>query len=192
MRKLVTFCLLIAALNAAMAPHCYAAETESFRPAITELGTYTSPRATCQASLSISTTEGGFNILSIDLKDRLVPIADDVTAIVWLDTSQLAYSVSPIYGRPGLYVVDCKSAKSRRLLGPTTKTPAYPDGTDFFELKSVTLKPIPTLAYYYGADVDRIDFREFRTKKNVRLLDVAQPSACVKHSFQADLWQEVL
>lgn len=99
-----------------------------------------------------------------------VHIADDVTGIAWLSNSVLVYTVSPVYGVPGVYVVDCggPTAKPVRLVAPMTYNPAYPKGADFFELKSVVGRRI---TYYYGRDVDAIDFTLLRTVQNERSIE---------------------
>jgi hypothetical protein len=111
---------------------------------------------------------GGFRQLF--LKRGGVPdvhLSDDVTGIAWFSDSELVYTVSPVYGVPGVYVVDCsnQTAKPVRLVAPITYNPAYPKGADFFELKSVVRNRI---TYFYGPDVDAIDFTRFRTTMNER------------------------
>lgn len=51
------------------------------------------------------------------------------------------------------------------VVSPENIDAAYPKGADFFELRSVTNNKIE---YYYGADVDNIEFEHFRSKGNLR------------------------
>lgn len=61
-------------------------------------------------------------------------------------------------------VCDNDSHKILTLVKPKNIIPAYPDGTDYFELKGYKGNQVE---FYYGADVDKIDFSEFRTKKHL-------------------------
>ena len=59
--------------------------------------------------------------------------------------------------------------KPVRLVAPMTYNPAYPKGADFFELKFVVGRRI---TYYYGRDVDAIDFTLLRTAQNERSIEM--------------------
>src|SRR5262249_37122570 len=84
----------------------------------------------------------------------------------WASDNALVYSVSPIYGTPGIFMFDCASKETRRLVGPVTVDKAYPQGADYFELKK--LSPEKKLVYfYYAPDVDAVDFTQFRTDRNL-------------------------
>jgi len=90
----------------------------------------------------------------------------DVTGIAWAGAKELVYSTSPVYGDPGLYLYDCESNRSKRILGPRTRDKAYPKGADHFELRGVS-NANSVLLFYYQPDVDSIDFNEFRTPGNL-------------------------
>lgn len=157
----VTVSLLLAVVAAA----CAATQWT-----VNSVGTHRSPTGSCMARISISQM-GGFRQLF--LKRGGVPeihLADDVTGIAWLSNSELVYTISPVYGVSGVYAVDCGSpmAKPIRLVAPMTYNPAYPKGADFFELKSVVGRLI---TYYYGRDVDTIDFTLLRTPPNERCIE---------------------
>lgn len=126
-----------------------------------EPGIYRSPNYKCEASLRISNM-GGFLILSVYQRDDKIEknIIDDVTGMTWISQNELVYTVSPIYGKPGIFIFDCNFNQIKRILGPKTVSKAYPDGADFFELQGFR---DGTIYFYYTSDVDSADFRRFRT-----------------------------
>jgi len=86
---------------------------------------------------------------------------------MWRDADTLVYSVSPIYGRPGIFELDCRSTHSRTIVAAVTKDNGYPDGADYFELMSVDPKK-QQACFYYSPDVDSPDFVGFRTPEHIR------------------------
>lgn len=94
-------------------------------------------------------------------------MADDVTGLLWVDEKSLLFSSSPIYGKPGIFEVMCgrEQPALKMLVGPKNIRPAYPDGADYFELKEARGRHV---RFYYGADVDRIDFNDFRSEEYLR------------------------
>lgn len=133
-------------------------------------GAYHSPSGDCAVRLAIS-AQGGFRkLLLMRAASFSVHIADDVTGIAWLSGSELVYSVSPLYGSPGVFLFNCAdpTAKPMTLVAARTFNAAYPKGADFFELKSVIGRRI---IYYYGADVDEIDFILLRSAPNERIFE---------------------
>lgn len=90
--------------------------------------------------------------------------AKDVTGIAWISDNDLVYTVSPIYGQPGIFLFDCASMQTKRILGPKNADTAYPDGTDDFELQSVSFDRVKKLFFFYAPNVDQVDFKKFRTK----------------------------
>jgi len=130
--------------------------------AIDKLGTYISPGGGYTALLEHG--EGDMSVLTIVSKSdgRRSKSIDDVTGIVWISENKLLYSVSPIYGIPGIFIFDCRKMKTKRILGPKTFYKGYPDGADFFELKEFSEGKI---YFYYSPDVNSTDFYEFKTKE---------------------------
>ena len=55
------------------------------------------------------------------------------------------------------------------LIGPKNINLSYPHGTDYFELKETINQ---RLYFFYGSDVDYIDFNEFRTEKNLQSIEL--------------------
>ena len=142
--------------------------------AIREPGFYfATPKKSCGASLKNS-LQGGFLQLFLG-KDQghLAHIADDVTAITWVTPHTLVYSVSPVYGSPGIYLVKCYRGRMPTLLvGAEHRDKAYPQGSDYFELSSIVKS---TLNYYYAGNVDTIDFLQLRADKNLRSYQLIKP-----------------
>ena len=135
--------------------------------ALKEQGSYQSPGKMCTAILKVS-PQGGFLQLSVQTSmGKLVHMADDVTGFLWADEKSLVFSSSPIYGKPGVFEVTCDRERPtlKILVGPKNINSAYPDGADYFELKEIKGR---SLRFFYGDDVDSIDFNDFRTEKNLR------------------------
>jgi hypothetical protein len=137
---------------------------------IKQPGKIPSPNGQCSASINISEM-GGFRILSIFSKTDGYQIAiDDITGIAWVNDNNLVYTVSPIYGKPGVFIYDCIRKKTKQLVNPKTINAAYPNGADYFELQDVNKQG--KIFYYYAADVDSADFIIFRTKKFLRSVNL--------------------
>ncbi len=86
----------------------------------------------------------------------------DITGAAWLTDSYLIYTVSPIYGKPGVYSFNCVTREIKRLVIPKTIDAASPDGADYFELYSLSVDKI---YFYYSPDAGKTNFEEFRSKK---------------------------
>jgi len=132
-----------------------------------EQGAYPSPGQMCAAVLTVS-PQGGFLQLSVQTSaGKLVHKADDVAGFLWANEKSLVFSSGPIYGKPGVFEVTCDSEQPilKMLVGPKNINSAYPDGADYFELKEMKGR---NLQFFYGVDVDGIDFNEFRTEKYSR------------------------
>ncbi len=123
-------------------------------------GVYNSPGGSCQVSLSISEF-GGYLNLTVDSGNAQV--VRDVTGVAWATENVLVYTVSPIYGQPGVYLFDCVSRQTTRIVAPSFFTKAYPNGSDYFELQGFAPDSRDTVYFYYAPDVDSIDFNRFRT-----------------------------
>jgi hypothetical protein len=125
-----------------------------------------SPSGACEVTTATSGM-GGAKELSLRRGSSSIPVAKDVTAMLWRSPNHLLYSVSPVYGIPGLFELDCKTSKSKTIVAAAVKDRAYPDGADYFELVSVdSLKS--EACYYYSAHVDQTKFDTFRNPKNIR------------------------
>ena len=115
----------------------------------------------CQAEL-LTSGFGGFTILSIRQMDSLVAQEiKDVTGIAWVTESLLIYTVSPIYGNPGVYIFNCTSKEIKRIVAPRNINAMYPNGADYFELKRLSADKV---YFYYTPDVDTVNFKEFRSQ----------------------------
>ncbi len=85
--------------------------------------------------------------------------------------SKLFYSTGPVYGKPEIGIIDCVSAINKTVVFAENKEGSYPYGSDYFRLKKVT-KELSTnvynIQYWYGADVDKIDFNKFENDQNLK------------------------
>lgn len=139
------------------------ASSSSPIPIIKTPGMFSSPHGKCEASLTVNKM-GGFLDLSIYKKpDKRSKVVADVTGIAWFKDEQLIYTVSPIYGKPGVYVFNCQSMSNKKVLGPKNTDKSYPKGSDYFELQGVSMGPDVIIYFYYAPDVDAVDFKNFRT-----------------------------
>lgn len=129
-----------------------------------QAGVYVSPDGQCEATLKVS--EWGDMTLSVIKKNdkNSINAIKDITGVVWLGENQLFYSVSPIYGKPGIFSFDCTSMLIKQVLRPRTINKAYPDGADYFELQDAVPGAKGIIYFYYASDVDTIDFKQFRTE----------------------------
>lgn len=92
---------------------------------------------------------------------------------MWAPKSVLIYSVSPIYGKPGIYKYDCKDHVSKIIVKPENRNKYYPDGSDYFELSRITLMCNKLIInYFYVRDVDSPEFNSLRTKNNSRKVEL--------------------
>lgn len=136
------------------------------KSALKEQGLYPSPGKACTAELK-SSPQGGF--LQLFVQSSLgtsAHIADDVTGVMWIGQDSLVFSSSPIYGNPGIFEIKCDHDGQylTTLVNPKNINSAYPDGADYFELRGTKDN---ILEFYYGFDVDSIDFNTFRTENNL-------------------------
>ncbi len=126
---------------------------------INQVGSYESFGGKCPIVL-ITSKIGGFIQLIPSVQGDEKHIVDDITGVGYLSDSLLVYTVSPVYGDPGVYLYDCISKSTNRIVNPRTLNKAYPNGSDYFELYGWRENRI---LFYYAPDVDSIDFSSFRT-----------------------------
>lgn len=130
--------------------------------AINQAGEYRSPDGSCHAVLSTASM-GGFLVLTTGNSAPMRLKVENVTGMAWVGGHTLVYTSSPIYGVPGVYAFSCGSNKPKRIVAPRTKSKAYPDGEDFFELEGISGVDPVTVYFYYAPQVDKVDFEIFRT-----------------------------
>ncbi len=126
-----------------------------------EPGIFQQNKGKCHAYLSVNDL-GGFVVLSVtQMGTNIAEVIKDVTGISWVTESLLIYSVSPIYGNPGVYILDCATKETKRIVAPKNTNAAYPNGTDYFELYRVSGEKA---YFYYAPDVNSVQFKEFRSR----------------------------
>ena len=84
---------------------------------------------------------------------------------------KLFYSAGPVYGKPEIGVIDCISAIKEEVVPAENKQGKYPYGSDFFRINKVSKnlgQKYYLIEYYYGADVDQIDFKKFENSENLK------------------------
>ena len=134
-------------------------------------GVYKSPDGSCSATVSVNLMGGQ---TELKVANHLV---SDVTGALWIPPHDLIYSVSPVYGMPGIYLYSCRSAKTHVLVAPKHRTKAYPDGTDYFELSGD--QQGSKLVYYYVPDIQHLNLKELENKIYLRVLDLTS----LKHEW---------
>src|ERR1700731_3729849 len=122
--------------NCFFASHVYSDSAGAIRQPGVVVST---PNGACMASLKTS-SQGGFLELYIGHdQDHLAHVAEDVTGIAWASPTSLVFSVSPVYGSPGIFLATCSDKPQvKMLVGPKNIDKAYPQGADYFELRSIT------------------------------------------------------
>ena len=132
------------------------------RQVIKGAGEYLSPNGTCKAVLNISSL-GGFLELTLQKDNNKSTTIKDVTGIAWFGNEKLVYTTSPIYGTPGVYVYSCESNRVKRVVTARNVDKAYPDGADYFELRSISNTSPIVVFFYYAPHVDKADFKNLRS-----------------------------
>ena len=128
--------------------------------AINQIGRHKSPHGINEAILEVQLGDA----LRLILDRKRGKAVEDATGIAWMTDYVLVYSVSPIYGKPGIYKYDYQTGISDYVVEPKSIDSAYPDGADFFELQSIDSRK-RQLFFYYGACADSIDFTVFQSPK---------------------------
>jgi hypothetical protein len=121
---------------------------------------YEIQKGRCTISLEVSGM-GGHTLLALPSKAHQKEVIGDVTGVAYRSNASLVFTVSPIYGRPGIYIYDCVSERKKQTVKPRSINKAYPDGVDYFELQAVAENKI---YFYYAPDVESTDFTRFRSK----------------------------
>jgi hypothetical protein len=143
---------------------CSAKSASSNQPQQT-IGIYCSPDNSYKAIIAVSSM-GGFKTCQIMNAQKKIHSINDITGLIWLNGTKTIYSVSPAYGKPGVFIYDCKSMKEETIIPPQNLNHAYPNGADYFELEKYNSKK-EEIHYYYAYDIDSVDFKKFRIKKNI-------------------------
>ena len=121
---------------------------------------YETQKGRCTISLEVSDM-GGHTLLALPSKAHPKEVIKDVTGVAYRSNESLVFTVSPLYGRPGIYAYDCVSKQKKQIVKPRTVNNAYPDGADYFEFQGLRENKI---YFYYAPDVDSTDFTRFRNK----------------------------
>ena len=137
------------------------ATTVPLRHVIKQPGVYKSVAEGCQILLEISEM-GGY--LKLTVNPPSLHIFKDITGIAWASDDILLFTVSPIYGEPGVFLFNCVTKQISRILAPKTVNKASPSGADYFELQGFSKNDEQVFYFYYAPDPAAIDFRRFRTK----------------------------
>lgn len=127
---------------------------------VTKPGIFKTYHGECQTEL-VGNSMGGFTMLYVSQMGTTIQEVKDVTGIGWATGSLLIYTVSPIYGDPGVYILNCVTKESRRIVAPQNITPAYPNGADYFELYRLFSDRV---YFYHAPDVDSVNFKDFRSQ----------------------------
>jgi hypothetical protein len=126
-------------------------------------GPFRSPDGNCEAELRTNQVGGANDLFLVIGQTTPIMIHEDVTGMAWLPNSMLVFSASPVYGKPGIFLLSCKTRLERRIVRPRTVNQAYPAGADYFELHRVSGNEPATLSFYYAPDVDSMDAAAIRS-----------------------------
>lgn len=111
---------------------------------------------------------GGYIDLAISFQKSIKELQySDITGIGWINKDKVVFTASPIYGKSGLYLIDCSKQQVDQIKQAKNKSKTYPEGSDYFELYQI--KPSESeVLFYYSKDVDLINFNQFRKDKNLK------------------------
>lgn len=115
---------------------------DRLRSAFNRPGSFRSKSSECTFSMRRSGMGEGL-ILHLPRKKPVI----DVTGATFYGAAELVYSVSPIYGSPGVFKFNCKSGITSVIVKPRTFDRGYPKGADYFELRGV--RDADKLIYFY-------------------------------------------
>ncbi len=99
--------------------------------------------------------EGDSGVLWIQGIDTA--LAPDIVNVAVITPSIIAYSGSPVYGVPGIFLFDFGKKKVKCIVPATNLNSAYPDGTDYFEIDRIDLDT-NEIFFWHVPDVDKADF----------------------------------
>jgi len=99
--------------------------------------------------------EGDSGVLWIEGTDTA--LAPDIVNVAVITPSIIAYSGSPIYGIPGLFLFDFEKKKNKCIVPPSNFKEEFPDGTDYFEIDRVDLNSEEIL-FWHLKDLDNVNF----------------------------------
>src|SRR6266487_563318 len=121
---------------------------------VTTCGTYRISGGTCSLSLAPSWLSEA-KVLRLHASDR--DSVTDVTAVVWVSKSTIVYSVSPIYGDPGIYIRRCDGGRPRRVAGNRKRGAGRAQSNAYYALTKIrkgTASGLARVEYWFKSDVD--------------------------------------
>lgn len=154
---------------------------------------------TATMTASGSLTKCGFELLHAESDTRELRIGSvriaDITRVLERD-GLLFFSTSPLYGTPEIGVVDCNDGARFRIVSAKHTTPAYPSGTDYFELRDAYSVPGGyRLQFLHADDIDAVDF-PLDGPEFLETIEVsgrhAKFTALPSHNSEPDLRSEML
>jgi hypothetical protein len=122
----------------------------------------------------LKSVEGGALKLFVKTSPTKIldPGIEDVNGIQWLpDGNTLIFTVSPIYGKPGIYTWNVRDNIIKQILKPKNFDKFAPDGKDFFEMLSLS-EDGKNLFFFYSPEVEKTDFWKFRSKENLYTINI--------------------
>lgn len=118
------------------------------------LGDYTTGLKANEFSLRMNKLGGSTELWVAGVDTAL---STDVTDVAVVDRSIIAYSGSPIYGIPGIFLFNFEKKKVKCIVPASHLDSAYPDGTDYFEIDRIDLNT-HEIFFWHVPDVDKVDF----------------------------------
>lgn len=130
------------------APALAAAPSQGSRhfavPAKTDPGKYPSDNQECVAEVTEADI-GGFQVLTVTRNMNPELSVNGVNGVAWLPGNVLAYSISGLFGDPGIYVFNCIKGHAKILVGKG----------EYFQLLGASSGKDATLYFFYSGDVAR-------------------------------------
>jgi len=126
---------------------------------------------------------GGYKTATIFKHDKAIFEVKDVTAFFWVSNTAIIYSVSPIYGLPGIFIFDTGTQKISRVVCPKVFGQGYPNGADYFVLSSHN-ESDGTITFWHSPNVELMN-KLLPESRTVRIRD-SDPS-CLSPKFRPSI-----
>lgn len=107
-----------------------------------------------KSCVSLISGEGGALVIAFPHRKSSPKHALDVNGVAWLNSHQLIFSTSAIYGIPGIYRYDLRTQRESTIVPSRARDSAYPEGKDFFKLISVDGNEA---TFWYFDDIERVN-----------------------------------
>lgn len=134
-------------------------------------GRFTLQENACIVNIEVNGMGGSLDLTVEKTNKKILGPVIDAPAFGWISENDLIFSVSSVYGKPGLFKFSCREEKLQKLVAAKTIIETYSDGADFFWLQRLDPKKL-LIYYYYHPDPDAVPPKQdLRNDKNLYVID---------------------